>query len=126
MIANGLTTLIGLYLAYLSIFGVAAASAAHWQEAVAGAAIVVLARLARQSDVSGWQSATNTALGALLALAALASWLLSFSPLMLFWIDLWIGLIAACLALWATLYHPERAPATQALAAGGQTGHRRA
>ena len=109
MIANGLLTLIGLYLAYLSIFGLVPASGMRWQEVVLGAAIVVLARLARLGDVSGWQSATNTVAGAVLIAAVAANWLLSFGPLMLFWIDLWIGLVVACLALWAALYHPERA-----------------
>jgi hypothetical protein len=108
MIANGLLTLIGLYLAYLSIFGLVPASGMRWQEVVLGAVIVALARLARLGDVSGWQSATNTVAGAVLIAAVAANWLLSFSPLMLFWIDLWIGLVVACLALWAALYHPER------------------
>ncbi len=131
MIANGLTTLIGFYLTYLAIFGMTGGS--RWQEVVAGAAIVVLARLARQSDVSGWQSATNTAAGALLILAAAAAWLMSFSALMLFWVDLWIGLIVACVALWAALYHPERAaarpramPELASGAVGGEAGRPKA
>lgn len=116
MIPNGLLTLLGLYLAYLSIFGLTPSM--QWREAVVGVAIVVLARLARRSDVSGWQSATNTVMGILLILAAAANWAMSFSSLMLFWIDLWIGLIVACLALWAALYHPERKAAAPHLMPG--------
>jgi hypothetical protein len=33
------------------------------------------------------------------------------SPLVTFWIELWIGLTVANLALWATLYHPKEGAA---------------
>src|SRR5689334_22958599 len=98
MLVNILTTLIGLYLAYLSIFEVQ--SVAHWQEAVAGAAIIALAPIARRSDASGWQSATNSVAGGLLVLATALNWLVPLDALILFWITLWIGLTVACLALW--------------------------
>ena len=75
-----------------------------------GIAIVVLALIARRSDFSGWQSATNTVLGVVLLVVTLINWGVPVSPLVTFWINLWVGLTVASLALWAALYHPKEAP----------------
>lgn len=121
MFANVLNTLAGLYLAYLSIFG-SAAGTARWHEAAAGLAIILLALLARRSDFSGWQSSTNAALGGFLLVAMLVNWVVPINALVMFWIDLWVGLIVACLALWAALYHPEPRLAAARLVPEVETG----
>jgi hypothetical protein len=65
------------------------------------------ARPDRRSDFSGWQSATNIVLGIVLLVITLINWSFSISPLVTFWINLWVGLTVASLALWAALYHPK-------------------
>jgi hypothetical protein len=72
-----------------------------------GIAIVMLALIARRSDFSGWQSATNIVLGIVLVVITLINWAVPLSPLVTFWINLWVGLTVASLALWAALYHPK-------------------
>lgn len=105
MIANVLNFLIGLWVSYVAIFG--APARAPWILAPVGVAIVVLALIARRSDFSGWQSATNIVLGAVLFVAALIERAVPISPMVTFWINLWVGLTVASLALWAALYHPK-------------------
>jgi hypothetical protein len=107
MIANLLNFLIGLWVAYVAIFGMPASAPVPWLLAPVGIAIVVLALVARRSDFSGWQSATNTVLGIVLFVITLVERLVSISPLVTFWIDLWVGLTVASLTLWAALYHPK-------------------
>jgi len=106
MIANVLNFLIGLGVSYFAIFATPSATV-PWILATVGVAIVVLALIARRSDFSGWQSATNTVLGAVLFVVTLINWGLPLSPLVTFWINLWVGLTVASLALWAALYHPK-------------------
>jgi hypothetical protein len=106
MIANVLNFLIGLGVSYVAIFATPGATA-PWILAPVGVAIVVLALIARRSDFSGWQSATNTVLGAVLLVVTLINWGVPLSPLVTFWINLWVGLMVASLALWAALYHPK-------------------
>jgi hypothetical protein len=107
MIANIINVLIGLALAYVAIFGMPAGAPVTWILAFVGIAIVVLALIARRSDFSGWQSATNSVLGIVLFILALAERAVVISPLVTFWVELWVGLTVASLALWATLYHPK-------------------
>ncbi len=107
MIANALNVVIGLWLSYVAIFETGSAAPAHWVLAVAAFVIFLLALIARNSDYAGWQSATNMVLSILLLIAALVDWTISIPPLVLFWIELCIGLTVASLALWASLYHPE-------------------
>jgi hypothetical protein len=106
MIANLLNFLIGLYVTYVAIFGVPASTSVSWVLAPVGIAIVVLALIARRSDFSSWQSATNSVLGIALVIVTLLERAMSVSPLVTFWVELWVGLTVASLALWAALYHP--------------------
>ena len=106
MIANVLNFLIGLGVSYVAIFDTANAHV-HWILAPVGIAIVVLALIARRSDFSGWQSTTNTVLGIVLLVITVINWAVPVSPLITFWINLWVGLTVASLALWAALYHPK-------------------
>ena len=114
MIANVLNFLIGLGVSYVAIFGTPASAPMSWILAPVGIAIVVLALIARRSDFSGWQSATNTVLGTVLLVVTLINWGVPLSPLVTFWIDLWVGLTVASLALWAALYHPKEGAAQSA------------
>src|SRR5579883_1895172 len=107
MIANVLNTLVGLWLAYVSIFALSSAVTTPWRFIVAALVIIVLAVLARRSDYSGWQSATNIVLALVLAFLMLAEYVVAVPTLVLFWLILWIGLTVASLALWAALYDPE-------------------
>lgn len=111
MIANLLNFLIGLGVSYVAIFGTPASAPMPWILAPVGIAIVVLALIARRSDFSGWQSATNTVLGVVLLVVTLVNWGIPVSPLVTFWINLWVGLTVASLALWAALYHPKEGAA---------------
>src|SRR6516162_1602212 len=106
MIANVLNFLIGLGVSYFAIFATPSATV-PWILPV-GVAIVVLALIARRSDFSGWQSATNIVLGIVLLVISVINWaVIPVSPLVTFWINLWVGLTVASLALWAALYHPK-------------------
>jgi hypothetical protein len=106
MIANIINVLIGLALSYIAIFGMPPGAPVTWILAPVAIAIIVLALIARRRDFSGWQSATNCALGIILFVLALVERAVVISPLVTFWVELWVGLTVASLALWATLYHP--------------------
>jgi len=108
MIANIVNTLIGLWLTYVAIFAQPSGGAPRWALSAAALAIVLLAIAARRSDFSGWQSATNIVLGAVLIIVAAVNWVAALPPLLMFWVELWIGLAVATFALWAVLHHPER------------------
>jgi hypothetical protein len=114
MIANVLNFLIGLGVSYVAIFGTPASAPVPSILALVGIAIVVLALIARRTDFSGWQSATNIVLGIVLLVVTLINWSVPLSPLVTFWIDLWVGLTVASLALWAALYHPKESAANSA------------
>lgn len=107
MIANALNFLIGLAVTYVAIFGMPATLRGPWILIAAGIAMVVLALIARRSDYSGWQSTTNIVLAIILIVVTLVGSATPISPLVMFWIELWVGLTVASLALWATLYHPK-------------------
>ncbi len=107
MIANIINVLIGLALSYVAIFGMPPGAPITLILAPVGIAIAVLALIARRSDFSGWQSATNSVLGMVLLILALVERAVTVSPLVTFWVELWVGLTVASLALWATLYHPK-------------------
>src|SRR5262249_24260651 len=63
------------------------------------------------------QSATNIVLGIVLLIITVINWaVIPVSPLVTFWINLWVGLTVASLALWAALYHPKEG----AVEAGGR------
>jgi hypothetical protein len=107
MIANVLNFLIGLGVTYVAVFGLPAIAPVPWILAPVGIAIAVLALIARRSDFSGWQSSTNIVLGLVLCVDTLLDQVVSTWPLVTFWIELWVGLTVASLALWAALYHPK-------------------
>ena len=108
MLANIINAFIGLWLAYVSIFGMSAPLHKPWILALTGLIIAGLGWLAYRGSFPGWQSATNIVLGLVLALMAAAAWLTPVSPMLIFWVQLWIGLIVSCLALWAALYRLEQ------------------
>lgn len=108
MIANILNTILGLWLSYVAIFTAGAGKGTSWAVVFGAVAIVALALVARLSDFSRWQSNTNAVLGTLLLILTLIGWAMSFPPLVSFWIELWVGLTVASLALWAALYHPKQ------------------
>lgn len=91
---------------YVAIFGMPASAPVSWILAPVGIAVVVLALIARRSDFSGWQSATNIVLGIVLVIDTLVDLVVPMSALAVFWIELWVGLTVASLSLWAALYHP--------------------
>jgi hypothetical protein len=108
VIANIANALIGLWLAYVSVFGMAAPLHKPWAFALAGLTIAGLAQIASRRGYPGWQSATNFVVGLVLFVMALAGWAIPISPLVIFWISLWAGLIVSSLALWAVLYRLEQ------------------
>ena len=115
MIANVLNFLIGLGVSYVAIFDTPANAPMRWILAPVGIVIVMLALIARRSDFSGWQSATNIVLGIVLLVITVTNWaVIPVSPLVTFWINLWVGLTVASLALWAALYHPKEKAAESA------------
>lgn len=107
MIANVVNFLVGIVLTYVAILGTPAGAPSPWMLVAAGIVIVVLAVISRRSDFSGWQSATNIVLGVVLIVCTLIDRVVPMSPLVTFWIDMWVGLTVASLALWAALYHPR-------------------
>jgi hypothetical protein len=71
MIANLAMVLTGLWLAYHAIFSIPGGSAGPTSTTAAGVAVILLAAWARRTDITGWPSGTNIALGLImLALAA--------------------------------------------------------
>ena len=90
MIANIVNTLIGLWLTYVAIFAQPSGGAPRWALSAAGLAIVLLAIAARRSDFSGWQSATNIVLGAVLIIVAAVNWVAALPPLLMFWVELYV------------------------------------
>ena len=104
MIANALTVLIGLWLAYGAIFSTPAGELNSVQLAIAGILVIVCAIIARRKDSMAWQSGTNIVLGLGLALLAAARVWLGVSAAASFWIVLLGGIMAAIAALWSMLY----------------------
>jgi hypothetical protein len=109
MIANLLTILIGLWLAYRAIFSVPAGELSGLEMTAAGVAVIVLALWARRTNLMGWSSGTNVLLGAvILALVALQR-AVTADPLFTFWMMLLIGITVAIVAMWAMLYRLDPA-----------------
>ena len=57
-------------------------------------------------SAGGHRVLTNSVLGIALVIDTLIDQVIPMSPLAVFWIELWVGLTVASLALWAALYHP--------------------
>lgn len=108
MIANAITIVIGLWLAYCAIFSTAPGEMNNIQLAVAAAVVVVCAFFARRSDAMRWQGTTNIAVGLVLGLLAAERAYLGETPLAPFWILLLGGIAVAIMALWSILYRPDR------------------
>lgn len=109
MVANIANTIVGLWLTYVAIFSAPADATVRWGLLVAAAVIVLLAAIARSTDYARWQSSTNIVLGVVLFILAAVHLAIGLSGLLLFWVELWIGLAVGIFALWAALYHPEHA-----------------
>jgi hypothetical protein len=110
MIANALIVLIGLYLSYQAIFAIPASKLGQIEMASAGVAVIVLALWARRTDLMGWHSGTNIALGLLVLALAVARHVTRVDPLELFWMILLIGIAMAITAMWSMLHRPGAAP----------------
>jgi hypothetical protein len=109
MIGNLLNILIGLWLAYSSIFANPAGAMNNAALAAAAVAVIVLAVWARQTDSLGWQSGTNIVLAVLLLVLAVVRWLIGVAPLVASWIILLVGITIAIAAMWSMLYRPPTA-----------------
>jgi hypothetical protein len=107
MIANLLTVLIGLWLAYRAIFSVPGGDLSHIEMMAAGVAVIFLALWARQTDVMGWNSETNILLGALILVLAALQRTIGLEPLASFWMMLLNGITVAIVPMWAMLYRPD-------------------
>jgi len=110
VIANPIMVLLGLWLVYRAIFSVPAGAMNNVELACAGAIVIALAGVARQTDYSHWNSGTNAVLGAVLLALAVGRWISDVSPLAAFWFLLLGGITISIIALWAVLYRPDRAP----------------
>jgi hypothetical protein len=73
----------------------------------AGVAVILLAVWARRTDLMGWPSGTNIALGVIILLLAATHRTVGVDPLILFWMILLIGVTAAIAALWSILYRHD-------------------
>ena len=109
MIGNLLNILIGLWLAYSTIFASPAGDMNNVSLAVAAVAVVLCAVWARRTDRMRWQSGTNIVLAAVLSVVAVVRWVIGVAPLVCFWIILLSGIAVAIAAMWSMLYRPETA-----------------
>jgi hypothetical protein len=107
MIANLINTAIGLYISYSAIFDLRSEGTMAWVMAGLGVVIVVLALVSRQTDSHAWYSTTDIVFGALLAIAMLLNFVVPLGDMILFWVQLWVGLTVASIAFWAALYRRE-------------------
>lgn len=107
MIANLLTILIGLWLAYRAIFSIPSGDLSEIETGVAGVVVIGLALWARRSDAMGWHSGTNMMLGLILLLTAGVHRTIGVDPLVSFWIILLIGITVAIVAMWSMLYRTD-------------------
>ena len=112
MIANILTTLVGLWLVYRAIFSAPPGEMNVIELAVAGVVVVMLAAWARRSDYAHWQSGTNIVLGAVLFVLAVLRWTIAVAPLVSFWFILLGGIAIGIVAMWSMLYRPNTAAAS--------------
>jgi hypothetical protein len=107
MIANIVSTVLGLVLVYAAVLQPGLVNGQPINLLVAAFVIVGCALWARSSDRMGWFSITNIVAGAAAALLAAAQLVGTTSALVTFWGVFWIGLTVAVVASWAALYRPE-------------------
>jgi hypothetical protein len=115
MIANTVTVLIGLFLAFAAIFSAPPGEMNNPQLAVAAALVFSCAFFARRTDKMRWQSSTSFFLAGVLGLLAASRAYFGESLVSPFWIILLSGIALAIAALWAMLYRAEQEPAGIAL-----------
>jgi hypothetical protein len=111
MIANLVTILIGLWLAYRAIFSVPAGDVNQIELIAAGVVLILLALWARRTDLMSWHSGTNIVLAVIILLLAAAKRVVGVDSLVSFWMILLIGIAAAITAMWSILHRPEIVPA---------------
>jgi hypothetical protein len=109
MIANFATVLIGLWLAYRTIFSIPAGDVSQIELTAAGIAVILLSLWARRTDFMSWHSWTNIVLAAIVLLLAAARRVVEVDPQASFWIILLIGITVAVTATWSILYRPKLA-----------------
>jgi hypothetical protein len=109
MIANLAMVLTGLWLAYHAIFSIPAGNGGPISTTAAGVVVILLAAWARRTDVMGWPSGTNIALGLIMLALAAAQRVVAVDPLASFWLLLLAGITVAITALWSILYRPKTA-----------------
>jgi len=107
MIANFVTILVGLWLAYRAIFSIPAGELSQSEMIVAGVAVILLALWARRSDFMGWYSGTSIVLGLIILVLAALHRMVGIEPLVSFWMILLIGITVAIVAMWSILYRPD-------------------
>ena len=107
MIANFVTILVGLWLAYRAIFSIPAGELSQTEMIVAGVAVILLALWARRSDFMRWYSAISIVLGLIILVLAALHRIVGIEPLVSFWMILLIGITVAIVAMWSILYRPD-------------------
>ena len=107
MIANLLTILIGLWLAYRAIFSTPAGDVSQLELIIAGVVVILLAVWARRTDFMNWNSTTNIVLAAMILVLAAAHRAVSVDPLLSFWMILLVGITVAITAMWSMLYRSD-------------------
>jgi hypothetical protein len=107
MIANFVTILIGLWLAYRAIFSLPAGNVNQIELVVAGVALILLALWARRTDFMRWHSGTNIVLAVIILLLVAAHRVVGVDPLVSFWMILLTGIATAITAAWSILYRPD-------------------
>lgn len=119
MIANGVTVVIGIWLAWSAIFSNPAGAMNNMALAIAAIVIVICGVVARISDRMRWPGTLNIALGLLLGFVAAVRAYFAQTPMAPFWIILLCGIAVAIAALWSILYRPgEAAEAGEIVDAG--------
>lgn len=106
MIANAVTVIVGVWLAFRAIFSTPPGEMNNIELAIAAGIVIVCAIVSRRSDAMAWQSKTNVALGVVLGLLAALRVYSGETPVSPFWIILLGGIAVAITALWSILYRP--------------------
>jgi hypothetical protein len=103
MIAHSVTALVGLFLAYCAIFSTPPGNLNNIQLVIASVLVIGCAIVGRLTNKKSWQSSTNLALGAILALLAAARAYFDQASVPSFWVILLGGIAVAIMALWSIL-----------------------
>jgi hypothetical protein len=106
MIADLISTLVGLWLTYVAIFPHAIGISRDRGALFAAIGMIGLALWARWSGATPWQNTIALTNGVLLATLMIAHQVVHVSDVLMFWGILWAGLVYAIVSLWAALYRP--------------------